>query len=377
MRKTLLLAAALVMVVATLPGASAGPTPGGMASDNVEYAGYIPFEVATATGANFFGTPKERYMVTTSWRSFSIYDITDPESPELLSQTPFGFKFENEDVGTNGEIMLFSESLPQNILHIWNIEDKTNPTKLAEVPGGGGHTSSCLLDCKWSWSSAGAIVDLRDPENPELREEKWTEGMPATGSHDVEEVSPGMVLTDSQPIMFLDARKDPVHPKLLGLGKNEDGRFIHSIKWPRLGKDRFFMAAGESNAQTRCDDQVGAFMTWDTTNWKKTHTFKMVDEFRMVNGTGADGSPPVNGLGCSSHWFNAHDKFHNGGLVAAGFYEHGTRFLDISPQGKIKEVGYFMPFGGSTSAAYWVTKEIVYAVDYSRGIDILRWTDKV
>ncbi len=118
-------------------------------------------------------------------------------------------------------------------------------------------------------------------------------------------------------------------------------------------------------------------MTWDTTGWEKTHTFKMVDEFRMQSGTGADGSPPVNGLGCSSHWFNAHDTFNNGGLVAGGFYEHGTRFLDISSKGKIKEVGYFMPFGGSTSAAYWVTKDLVYAVDYSRGIDILRWTDKV
>lgn len=375
MRKLLWVIAALVMVVATLPGAAAGPTPGGMASDNVEYVGYIPFEVGTATGANFFGTPKQRYMVTTSWRSFSLYDITDPESPALLSQTPFGFKFENEDVGTNGEIMLFSEQLPQNNLHIWNIEDKTNPVKIAEVPGGGGHTSSCLLDCKWSWASGGAIVDLRDPENPKLLKEKWTDGMPATSSHDVEEIAPGLVLTDSEPIMLLDARKNPAKPKLLALGETD--AFIHSIKWPRLGKDKYFMSAGETNARTRCNDTAGAFSTWDTTGWKKTRTFKMVDQFRVQNGTGADGSPPVNGLGCSSHWFNAHDSFHNGGLVAGGFYEHGTRFLDISSKGKIKEVGYFMPFGGSTSAAYWVTKDLVYAVDYSRGIDILRWTDKV
>jgi hypothetical protein len=48
----------------------------------------------------------------------------------------------------------------------------------------------------------------------------------------------------------------------------------------------------------------------------------------------------------------------------------------VSPTGKINEIGWFMPWGGSTGAAYWVTNEIVYAVDYSRGIDIIRFTGK-
>jgi hypothetical protein len=32
-----------------------------------------------------------------------------------------------------------------------------------------------------------------------------------------------------------------------------------------------------------------------------------------------------------------------------------------------------LPSAGSTSAAYWITRDIVYAVDYTRGIDILRY----
>ena len=59
-----------------------------------------------------------------------------------------------------------------------------------------------------------------------------------------------------------------------------------------------------------------------------------------------------------------------------GWYEHGTRFLRVSSKGKISEVGYFLPAGGSTSAAYWVGRNIVYAVDYNRGLDILRFTGK-
>jgi hypothetical protein len=34
-----------------------------------------------------------------------------------------------------------------------------------------------------------------------------------------------------------------------------------------------------------------------------------------------------------------------------------------------------VPYAGSTSAAYWLNNDIVYAVDYTRGIDILRFTD--
>jgi hypothetical protein len=63
-------------------------------------------------------------------------------------------------------------------------------------------------------------------------------------------------------------------------------------------------------------------------------------------------------------------------LVALGSYEHGTRFVDIAGNGKIKEVGWFVPNAGSTSAAYWINARIVYAVDYSRGIDVLRYTGK-
>jgi hypothetical protein len=35
-----------------------------------------------------------------------------------------------------------------------------------------------------------------------------------------------------------------------------------------------------------------------------------------------------------------------------------------------------MPHAGSTGAIYWVTKKILYAVDYNRGIDILKWNGK-
>jgi hypothetical protein len=387
MRKLIGALAVGALMLATLPGALAGPGPQGVSSDNVEQVGFLPFEVGTATGAAFFNQGKDRYMLITGWKTFSIYDIKDPANPAIVgTPVPFGFKFENEDVSTNGSIMLFSESTPQSILHIWSIEDVTNPVEVAQVPGAGQHTTSCLLDCSWAYGSSGAITDLRDPANPKLMEEKWNEGLGALGAyHDIREVAPGLVISASNPMVYLDARKDPRHPKLLATSEpNEQvGEApVHSNQWPRNGKDDFLLVTGESwtptNGGAQCtQDRNQGFSTWDATNWKKTHTFTRIDVWKAKNGTVVDGGSAVNApFGCSSHWFTAHPKFHNGGLVAAGWYSHGTRILDVDSKGKIKEVGYFLPFAGGTSGAYWVDNEYIYSVDYQRGLDILRYTGK-
>lgn len=138
-------------------------------------------------------------------------------------------------------------------------------------------------------------------------------------------------------------------------------------------KDRFLLVAGETTFNGRCRENSGAFMTWDASKWRKTGTFKMIDEYRVVNGVYADGNPPAQ-RNCTSHWFEEHPDFRNGGFVAAAFYDHGTRFFEVTSKGKIEEAGYFMAYAGQASAAYWITDEIVYTVDYNRGLDILRFS---
>ena len=135
--------------------ATAGPGKYGVTSDNVEHIAFVPFEVGTATGAKVVG----KYLYVTSWKSFSIYDVSDPLDPEHLAQAPFGFKFENENVSTNGKIMLFAEQAPVDSLHVWDVEDKTNPTEIADLDGGGTHTATCILDCR-------VLVRLLRPRRP-------------------------------------------------------------------------------------------------------------------------------------------------------------------------------------------------------------------
>ena len=383
MRKiSILLAATLLAGSAFVQAAPAatvdGPSAGGLSSDNVEWLAHIPLSI-DGVGGRVVG----RYFYTNDQNKIMIFDLEDPVNPEMVGVLPMPqeWLYSREDIDTNGKIMIVPNTVTAsadgqvtpglNAAYVIDVEDKTNPTIIGKAVGGAQHTLSCILDCKWAYGSDGMILDLRKPTEPKVMKQQWGTGLPATGGHDVEEIAPGYVLTATQPIMLLDVH-NPIKPKLLAMGRNEDGRFIHTGRWTSLN-DKFLLMAGETNNRVRCNETAAAFMTWDASKWRKTHTFSMIDEYRMTNGTYVDGSPAVNQVGCSSHWHEAHPTFKNGGIVAAAFFEHGTRFIDVSNTGKIKEVGWFMPAAGSTGAVYWVTDEIVYAVDYNRGIDILRW----
>ncbi|HYP23551.1 MAG TPA: hypothetical protein VEV43_08255 [Actinomycetota bacterium] len=385
MKKFLVALACAGLVASGLSAtAGAGPSPGGYSSDNVEWVTHVPFNGPTATGANFFKSGGDHYMIVTSWHNFAIYNINDPLAPELVGNpVPFGFKFENEDVSTNGKIMLFSETIPQGDLHVWDIEDKSNPVLLATVAGAGDHTTTCILKCKWAYGSEGTITDLRDPANPVLMTEKWSDNQPPMGStHDVTEVAPGVVLTSTAPMLLLDARKNPVKPKFLALTEPYEGNGLpfHSNLWPRNMKDRWIIAGGETCCGAeQCDESTAAaFMVWDTKGWQKSRTFKLVDEWWAYQGTVIDGGGIASApFGCSPHWFTTQPgTWKNGGLVAVGWYNSGTRLLEVSSKGKISEAGWFLPAGGGTSGAYFINEEIIYAVDYQRGIDVLRYTGK-
>ncbi len=375
---------------------AAEPSTGlGFTSDNVEYEGFIPFEkgggqpiatnpstplnpeILTATGANIRGD----YMYLTSWKNISIYDISEPLNPKLTAIEPVGFQFENENVATNGKILLFSEQLPDDELHVYDVSDKTDIEEIATLPEAGDHTMTCILGCDWAYGSDGSIVDLRDPANPKLMEQDWHEitGLNADGAHDVNQFKNGFLVTSpiSDSFQILDVR-DPLKPKTLGRGAHPqpDDFLFHSGVWPRSGQDKFVLMQGEKNFKPQCDKTQGPFMTYKATDVPNSSRFKfdLVDRYRVENGAYADGAPAVNALGCSAHWFEVHPTYKNGGMVAAGYYEHGTHFLKVANDGEITRKGYFLPAAGSTSAAYWINRNVVYAVDYTRGIDILRYT---
>lgn len=349
---------------------SAGPADAtGFASSNVEHIATVPYDAGLASSARLIG----RHLYVGGAKTLSIYDVSDPEAPVRLSTTFSGIQFPNEDIDTNGRILLMMDQTVEGALHVWDVEDKNAPVELAkiELPGTVDHTFTCVLDCRYGYGSRGHIVDLKNPAKPALVG-SWG-AMARNDGFDLTEVAPGLVLSASRQILLIDARKDPLHPSVIARGSTLDNRLIHSNLWPRGGRDDFFLVQGETPLTGVCNESSGAFMTWDASKWRKTRSFTLIDEYRVSNCTFVDGNPPAGALGCTDMWFSEHPDFRNGGLVASGFFEHGTRFLSVDRQGKISEVGYFMPFGGETIATYWVTDEIVYAIDQTRGIDILRF----
>jgi len=380
MKRVSILRASLIAVaafasphsLAAVPQNLDGPSAGGLTTDNVEWIRHIPLSTNGVGGRLIDG-----WFYANDQNKIMIFDVkTDPENPTLTGVLPMPQEWllSREDLDGNGNILIVPNTVTRT-LYVVDVEDKSNPQIIAELPSAQSHTSSCVLDCKWIYNSSGQIIDLRDPAKPKLVKEKWGDGMPASSGHDVEEIAPGLVLTATQPIMLLDARKDPKNPKLLAQGGNSDGRFIHTARW--MGpKDKFLLMAGETNFKVQCSEASAAFMTWDASNWKTSKSFTMIDEYRMKNGTQLDGSPPAN-VSCSTHWHEPHPSFRNGGLVAAAFFEHGARFIDVSDTGQIKEIGWFLPYAGSTSAVYWITDRIAYTLDYNRGIDIIKFTGKI
>ena len=360
-------ATALVAVSATV--ASAGPGPGYFASDNVEFVTHVPLNNDSA-GAKLVGD----YFYITSSRGLLIYDVSDPVAPKQLSFLPLFQQpyFGEEDPDTNGSILLVGGL--DGVLNVIDVEDKTNPQVIGKLSGGDAHTTTCVLDCKWAYNDDGTIIDLRDPTKPKVVG-NWADGSPAAGGgHDVTEVAPGMVMTSSNPMMLLDARKNPAKPKLVGSVGALEPRYIHATQWPRKMKDDFVLAQAEttSGASTCDGEDDGSFMTFDATTWRKTRSFQKIDEMRLGTGLPTDGKMPL-GTYCA-HWFEVHPSFRNGGLIAMAWYENGSHFIRVDNKGKISHDGYFLPAAGSTSAIYWINDEILYTVDYNRGIDILRYT---
>ena len=369
-----IVAALVLLVLAVVPaGASpvglVGVDPTGVTSDNVTFIKTVPFDAGGATGARLVG----KYLYVAGARSFSIYDVSDAENPALLSHTLTGFQFANEDVDTNGRILLLSDDNAFDTLHVYDVEDKTAPVELAKLPGVNDHNWACVMDCRYAYGSRGHIVDLSEPTQPELVG-NWGGGATPGDGFDTTEAGRGRVLTATRQIFYLEGRRNPTDPHVVARGGTPDNRLIHSIRWPNEGRDRFILVQGETPFSGLCDEDSGAFMTWDASKWRRTGAFRMIDEYRVTNGTYTDGNPAVGATGCTAMWFQEHPDFEDGGLVASAFFEHGVRFLGVDSKGAISERGYYMPAVGSTIASYWITDEIVYAIDLAKGIDILRFS---
>jgi hypothetical protein len=301
-------------------------------------------------------------------------------------------------VPTNGKVLavasdFYSAGVPECVaqmaatgcVQLFDVRDPANIKQVGVIPIA-NHTADCAEDCKYFYGKAGTIIDARgilDGKAPTvigdwhkaLADQGITEG----SCHHIRELRYGIMLTACRPFAVISLLPQdggsPALPKVLYTGQS--ARFVHSARWPRKGHDKLVLIGGENNFTARCERNQSTFGTYSAAgvNHGVSKTFEgPLDEVPPTNGVYADGHAPAGELGCSVHWFQEHPSFKNGGLVALAEYENGVRFEQVANDGKITEQGYFVSLGGSTSSPKWAPDgKTVYAIDYHRGIDIIRW----
>ena len=419
-RVALLLTTTVVFAAMVLPGSQTAaqtlPGPGGFSTSNVTWVKHLA-EQAPAVSGRVVQVGGQRRFYVSSIKGLTIYDVTQPADPQVLGMLVLPHQQnEDVDVSADGSRTLISADgwlivplLPvTGGLHVIDTSDPRNPRKVGFIaaytqPLPGDHTATCAdAKCDWVYGSEGTTYDLRDPANPKIVTPGWetwvTTQAPgktvlSQGAHDLHRDASGLISTDTVPRLILDPRIDPVRPRIItrsaipwpvnqNLAWQHNSERPDALDWqprdpampgdndPALRPGELLIANGETNLKPQCDGSNGAMATWSMKNFDRGERMTVLDVFRPVrNGIYADGDPAVNKFGCSAHWFNE-----RGGIIAAGWFEHGTRFIELDPTtGKLTEVGWWQPVWANAGAAYWIDDEYVYVTDYERGLDIVKF----
>lgn len=366
-------------------------------SDNVTHVGTVPVDGA--------GVSMEIRTVDDQVRAFvsgagglSIYDATDPKAPELLGHLPI-YNWENEDIAVSkdGKTAFLTEFTANAYLHVVDVSNPTVPTIVSSLVRSGPHTVVCADDpCGYLYGSNGRTFDVRDRKNPKVlpAAEGWSALVGGVSSgHNLRQDEAGVWISDSVPMaVFRQVDGDPLNLQLLTTGKPSlDTNYQHNNIRPNadqyvprgaeeglelpLRPGELLLGNGESNFTGTCAGNAGAFSTWNMAGFDQGVEMQQLDVLRPVSGKYDNGDPAINGLGCSGHWFTAKPGDDGKVLVAAAWYEHGTRFIEVDQAtGEIEQVGFFQAVRGATSEAFWMPgSNVVWSIDYHSGIDILEF----
>jgi hypothetical protein len=319
------------------------------------------------------------------------------------------YNWENEDIAVSkdGATTILTEFESTFYLHVIDTSNPATPTLAGTLEFDGSHTVECAdVKCNYLFASNGKTYDIRDKGGTPVtartpvavpKSQWWSTELGVPGGHALHQDAAGYWIADETPWVMFKAR-DPLHVTLIDKGEPKlNTAYQHNNQRPEADKwtsrkpgdksstlrpGEMLMTETETNFNPSCaggTDGTGSFSTWSMANWDKGARPKQLHVLTPVHGDYANGDPAINALGCSGHWFNVREdqpgRYKGDYVVAAGWYEHGTRFMAVDEKtGTIKQVGYFQPIRGSASAAYWIDKtNYVYVVDYQRGIDILKF----
>jgi hypothetical protein len=377
-------------------------------------------------GLAFLRYPREDVMFGDGPGGLLAWSLSDPARPTLIGQLgaaalelpgdPPGTGFwEGEQLQVDAARRLvlmardraaFGGGGPIGI-YVVDVRDPRRLRLLGFHTVPGGHTTQCLQSCRFLWSagsSAGVFVtDLADPSDPvtatapvdQRRDDgapgvehavdvdaagiAWTSGTGGvrgywtSGRHLDPTTGATRVATPWDPVPYAGgAYVSPNQPR---------DRFAHDSWRPLraiggfpagslvLVADEDFAAVCQSSGQLLVLSLAGSY---EGESWASTpgQPFRLT----VVGSWGPAGSPGQQpSPTCSAHWFQPLPGVGDGTIVVEAFYAQGTRFIDVADPRHPVQVGYFVPLG-ALAAAPAFRDGLVYAAQYSGGVDVLRFT---
>lgn len=431
-RRALIVLTAALVSAGLVPAAQSVPVPV-VASDNVELLATLPDVGAISTAFD----SDEPLMYVNTLNGISIYDISNPELPMLQGQLPMPH-FENEAMavgerlgerkdGTDFVLVgldLYGATPTKpgapNVngyeLFVVDVTDPAAPTVRGRLETSSSvHTIQCIgKGCRYAYTSGAYdggrfhVIDLKDLDAPkEVKELKnvageghqwdvddrgimWSTGGAGAAGYDVRNPLKPKVLASTN----MKGMESPYNDFIMHNSYRPKAKNFKANAAPSLANGNVLLVTEEDYDSPVCGNGgEGTFSTWHIpyTNAKK---YKK-DNKSGAQGGGAmtpldtwnseildSGQPTVAGALCSAHYFT----FHDAGFIAQGWYQQGTRILDVRNPKDIKQVGYFFTGATETWHAYWVParnkkgrmtgrdSNIVYTNDVARGIDVLKVT---
>ena len=418
-----------------LEGLAASTDGSPILSDTVEHVANIPGQVGIS--GCFMQT--QPLFVTSGLDSLRVFDITDGTNPTEVGVLP-STQFENEAMncgeqvndGKRSRFALIGVDLYQttpdpggidhtnvggNELIVVDVTDPSAPvirSRVSDVTTS-THTVTCVVDrnCRYAYSAGTdnrfSIIDLRNLDKPkEVDSNPDKEGVQGfrspTAGHKWNFDNAGIGTQTGWGGSGMFNVDNPRKPKLITTtgeaGAGTDPKFEgyndfihHNSMRPNANafkphspasvkNGNLLLVTEEDYEQTDCT-QAGSFQTWkvNSLSGRSKSAIVPLDKVELSDLQAQQPStvPQVQGAFCSSHWFD-----HRGGkLVAAGFYNGGTQFLDISDPRHIRSYGYaYWGPGSQVWDSRWVPiydadgkqtghkSNVAYSIDLVRGLDV-------
>ncbi|GAB3453042.1 hypothetical protein GCM10027570_31770 [Streptomonospora sediminis] len=424
-------AAALVAATAFAPAAGADSASDDVStSENVVHLANLPKEGPFADEAAFNSDLAFTgdYAIDGNYNGFTIYDISNPESPQVASQVLC--EGGQGDVSVSGDLLYFSVDYPRagedcgapsstpadadafEGIRIFDISDKSAPEYVSAVPTDcGSHTNTLVPgdrgtdyiyvssyspaedypNCRPPHDKISVIeVDKDDPASAEVvnkpvmfpdggNEDQEGLLLPTTGCHDItvlpgKDMAAGACMGDG---VLMDI-SDPVEPRVTERVTDDNFAFYHSATFSNTAKTVIFTDELGGGGAATCNEEVGpnrgADAVYSLKGGKKNPRLEFESYFK-IDRHQADTENCV---------------AHNGSLIPVpgkdyfvqSWYQGGVSVIDFNDPENPREIGYFdrgsysdkLQVAGSWSAYYY--NGHVYSSDIQQGFDVLKLDDR-